>query len=74
MGFTEECFTRTDEQMMAEAFDWSAPAMDGITLESLRQSGWARLSLPVGSPRTLPIPGRVFQRASNRKTCCDCQR
>ena len=27
MGFTEECFTRTDEQMMAEAFDWSAPAM-----------------------------------------------
>jgi anaerobic selenocysteine-containing dehydrogenase len=46
MGFTEECFTRTDEQMMAEAFDWSAPAMDGISLESLRHSGWARLSLP----------------------------
>ena len=46
MGFTEECFTRTDEQMMAEAFDWSAPAMDGISLESLRQSGWARLNLP----------------------------
>jgi anaerobic selenocysteine-containing dehydrogenase len=44
MGFTEECFTRTDEQMMAEAFDWTAPAMDGITLESLRQSGWARLA------------------------------
>ena len=46
MGFTEECFTRTDEQMMAEAFDWSAPAMDGITLDSLRNSGWARLNLP----------------------------
>ena len=46
MGFTEECFTRTDEQMMAEAFDWSAPAMDGISLESLRRSGWARLNLP----------------------------
>ena len=28
MGFTEECFTRTDEQMMAEAFDWSAPALE----------------------------------------------
>jgi hypothetical protein len=37
---------RTDEQMMAEAFDWSAPAMDGISLESLRRSGWARLNLP----------------------------
>jgi anaerobic selenocysteine-containing dehydrogenase len=46
MGFTEECFTRTDEQMTAEAFDWSAPAMAGISLESLRQSGWARLNLP----------------------------
>ena len=46
MGFTEECFTRTDEQMMAEAFDWSAPALEGISLESLRRSGWARLNLP----------------------------
>jgi anaerobic selenocysteine-containing dehydrogenase len=46
MGFTEKCFTRTDEQMMAEAFDWSAPPMEGITLDSLRQSGWARLNLP----------------------------
>jgi anaerobic selenocysteine-containing dehydrogenase len=46
MGFTEECFTRTDEQMMAEGFDWSAPAMEGITLDSLRQTGWARLNLP----------------------------
>ena len=39
MGFTEDCFTRSDEEMIAEAFDWSAPAMEGITLESLRQSG-----------------------------------
>jgi anaerobic selenocysteine-containing dehydrogenase len=29
MGFTEPCFTRTDEEMIAEAFDWSAPAMAG---------------------------------------------
>jgi anaerobic selenocysteine-containing dehydrogenase len=46
MGFTEDCFTRTDEQMLAEAFDWSAPEMAGITLESLRATGWARLNLP----------------------------
>jgi anaerobic selenocysteine-containing dehydrogenase len=46
MGFTAECFTRTDEQMLAEAFDWSAPAMAGISLESLRRTGWARLNLP----------------------------
>jgi anaerobic selenocysteine-containing dehydrogenase len=46
MGLTDPCFTRTDEQMMAEAFDWLAPAMEGITLESLRETGWARLNLP----------------------------
>ncbi len=46
MGFTEECFIRTDEQMLGEAFDWSAPAMAGISLESLRRTGWARLNLP----------------------------
>ncbi|WP_328825587.1 molybdopterin-dependent oxidoreductase [Tomitella gaofuii] len=46
MGFTEECFTRSDEDMIAEAFDWSDPAMTGITVESLREHGWARLNLP----------------------------
>ena len=46
MGFTEECFTRTDEQLLTEAFDWSDPAMAGITLDGLRRTGWARLNLP----------------------------
>ena len=42
---------RTDD---AEAFDWSAPAMAGITLESLRQSGWpcSTCPPPIGTPRT----------------------
>lgn len=46
MGFDDQCFTRTDEDMLAEAFDWSDPAMRGISLESLRETGWARLNLP----------------------------
>jgi anaerobic selenocysteine-containing dehydrogenase len=46
MGFSEDCFARTDEDMLAEAFDWSDPAMEGITLDSLRRTGWARLTLP----------------------------
>ncbi len=46
MGFTEDCFARTDADMLGEAFDWSDPAMAGITLESLRRTGWARLNLP----------------------------
>ncbi|WP_448615958.1 molybdopterin-containing oxidoreductase family protein [Modestobacter sp. URMC 112] len=46
MGFTERYFTRTDEEMVAEAFDWSAPVMEGITPETLERDGWARLRLP----------------------------
>jgi len=46
MGFDEPCFARTDADMLAEAFDWSDPALEGITLESLRETGWARLNLP----------------------------
>lgn len=46
MGFDEPCFTRTDDDMVAEAFDWSAPAMAGITVESLKQNGFQRLNVP----------------------------
>ena len=46
MGFDDEYFRLTDEELLAQAYDWSAPAMEGITLESLRETGWARLNLP----------------------------
>lgn len=46
MGFEEPCFTRTDEEMVAESFDWSAPAMEGITVDSLKELGWQRLNVP----------------------------
>ncbi|GAB3083044.1 molybdopterin-containing oxidoreductase family protein [Nocardioides zeae] len=47
MGFDDDpIFTRTDEQLIAEAFDWSAPAMQGITVESLKEKGFSRLNLP----------------------------
>lgn len=46
MGFTDPCLHRTDEEILAESYDWSAPQMAGITLESLRETGWARLNLP----------------------------
>ena len=46
MGIEDEVLHRTDEEMVAEPLDWSAPAMQGITLESLRKTGWARLNLP----------------------------
>ncbi|MGY1694876.1 molybdopterin-dependent oxidoreductase [Geodermatophilus sp. SYSU D00814] len=46
MGFTEPVFRRTDEEMIAEAFDWSSPVLEGITPETLARDGWARLRLP----------------------------
>ncbi len=46
MGFTDEWFKLTDEQMAVEAIDWSAPAAEGLSLEQLKEKGWARLSLP----------------------------
>ncbi len=42
-----EMFRRLSERMMArQVYDWSAPTMEGITLERLVDEGWARLNLP----------------------------
>ena len=46
MGFTDEWFTRSDDEMAAEAIDWSSPAAEGLTLDRLKDGGWARLNLP----------------------------
>ncbi len=46
MGFTDAPFLRSDEELIAESFDWDAPAMEGITIESLKEKGWQRLNLP----------------------------
>lgn len=44
-GFDDSQFQRSDEEMAREAVDWSAPAVDGISFESLRRTGFARLNL-----------------------------
>jgi len=46
MGFDDPFFYRTDRQMIIDSMDWTSPALKGITLESLEQTGYARLSLP----------------------------
>ncbi|GAA1071440.1 MULTISPECIES: molybdopterin-dependent oxidoreductase [Pseudonocardia] len=45
MGFDDPVFRRTDSEMIAEAFDWSHPHMEGITVESLKEQGWQRLNV-----------------------------
>lgn len=46
MGFTESCFADSDEDMARQVLDTPHPALDGITLESLRENGWHRLNVP----------------------------
>ena len=48
MGFDDPYWERSDEQMALDALDWSNPVLDGIDLDSLRETGYARLK--VGSP------------------------
>lgn len=46
MGYDDDHFHKSDEALLAESFDWSSPNLEGITPESLAETGWARLNLP----------------------------
>jgi anaerobic selenocysteine-containing dehydrogenase len=46
MGFQESCLYDSDEDLVRTALSSGDPALQGITLESLRETGWARLSIP----------------------------
>lgn len=46
LGFEEDCFRDTDEQIARQALSTDHPAFKGITLERLREHGWMRLNVP----------------------------
>ena len=46
MGFEEDCFKDTDEEIIRQALETDAPVFEGVTLERLKRDGWARLNLP----------------------------
>ncbi|MDT4954099.1 MAG: hypothetical protein QOJ02_2237 [Acidobacteriota bacterium] len=46
MGFEEDCFRDSDEDVARQALSTDHPALSGITLEGLREHGWMRLNLP----------------------------
>ena len=46
MGFEEDCFKDSDEEIARQAIASDHPALQGITLEALRERGWMRLNLP----------------------------
>ena len=46
MGLEDDWYRLSDEEMALAAYDWSAPPLEGITLDLLKEKGWARLNLP----------------------------
>lgn len=45
MGFDDSCLRDSDEDICRQALDPDAPALKGITWESLKQRGWQRLNV-----------------------------
>ncbi len=48
MGFDDEYWSLSDDEMLHRSYDWTAPALQGITLDMLKKDGWKRLN--VGLP------------------------
>jgi anaerobic selenocysteine-containing dehydrogenase len=48
MGFDDEYWYMTDDELLLRMYDWNSPALQGITLEKLKEKGWMRLN--VGMP------------------------
>lgn len=46
MGFTDSCFSDTDEDLIRQAIDSPHPNMRGIDYDELKRRGWMRLNLP----------------------------
>lgn len=46
MGFDDACFGDTDEDIIRQAIATDYEPLRGITLDQLKQQGWARLNLP----------------------------
>ncbi len=46
MGFEEDCFKDTDEEIIQQALASDDSVFEGVTLERLKRDGWARLNLP----------------------------
>jgi anaerobic selenocysteine-containing dehydrogenase len=63
LGFEEECFRDTDEEIARQAIAVDHPAFQGITLEALREKGWMRLNLP---ERFAPFAEGGFPTASGK--------
>ena len=63
MGFTEDYFRDSDEELGRQAFDATHPRMQGINLADLKEAGWQRLNVPA---RFAPFAEGNFPTPSGR--------
>lgn len=45
MGFEDDCFKLSDEELAMEVLDWSAPVMQNMDMDLLKQQGYAKLDV-----------------------------
>lgn len=65
MGYTEGCFSQTDEEMIEEIIDPEFnPLFEGVTLDLLKQQGWAKGA--VDSPRRKGINSGIWPTPSGK--------
>jgi anaerobic selenocysteine-containing dehydrogenase len=57
MGFDDDYWDRTDEEMLIDFHDWDAPALAGITFEQLKEVGWMRLNVGLPEERAQHAEG-----------------
>lgn len=48
MGFTDDYWSMSDDELLLDFYDWDSPQLKGITLDLLKEKGYARLN--VGMP------------------------
>jgi anaerobic selenocysteine-containing dehydrogenase len=51
MGFDDDYWSLTDDELLLRMYDWDSPAMRGITLEKLKEKGWMRLNVGLPNER-----------------------
>jgi anaerobic selenocysteine-containing dehydrogenase len=51
MGFDDAYWDLTDDEWLTLAYDWNAPALQGITLDVLKRDGWKRLNVGLPAER-----------------------
>jgi anaerobic selenocysteine-containing dehydrogenase len=63
LGFDDDCFRDTDEDLARQALDTKHPALAGVTLEKLRENGWLKVNV---ADDFAPFAGGAFPTPSGK--------